>query len=69
MTEPADFLGSSFLHINCCGTVHCWLAPTATCMCGGEPDAATVSAGPLSVGHGVIREGLNWSGNQLTALH
>jgi hypothetical protein len=62
MTEPVNFPGF-FLHIYCFGTAYCWLAPTAPSMCGAEPDAATVSAGPPSVGHGAIREGLNWSGN------
>jgi hypothetical protein len=73
LKEPADFW--FVLLIYYCGSVDGWLAPAAPCLCvSGGPDALTnreaaVTAGPASVGHGAIREGLNWSGNCQTALH
>jgi hypothetical protein len=64
MTEPADFLGCVWAGRLLARAYSTFL------VCRGGPDAATVTAGNLSVGYGAIREGWNWSGNQLTAhLH
>jgi hypothetical protein len=73
LKEPVNFW--FVLLIYYCRSVDSWLAPEAPSLCvSGGPDArtnleATESAGPASVGHGAIREGLNWSGNHQTTHH
>lgn len=73
LKEPVDFW--FVLLIYYCRSADPWLEPAAPPLCVTDgPDAvtnleATVNAGPALVGHGAIREGLNWSGNKQTAHH